>query len=217
MDLAGLNFVGLLNDDGRPSERTYIERPCSAISYILTSVEYDVEYQARSSPASNILDNILLGSGVTGSVVGEDRTLIGYAFKGKASEAIADLAAKGKYLLFYGPNSVKLIDRLDPPTMDTVDYDNPFGFDKIDKKFSSVRPVNEIVVRGGVPKTSDDEDDSESRTLPFTGDGRNPWFSVPNVTDRITAIRVDGTNKTVCYVGDPDQATFDCVFYPKEY
>lgn len=215
----GLSFVGLLDDDDRGSEIAYVGPRAYSATGLQVFADRDVDLTKRITSVGSIASDLVGGSGIPISVVGEDRSIRGFSYKGRLKDALGDLAARGKCMLFFGPTGIELIDRDNPPDApgDFI-VDSTTGFRNLRKKFTSVRPVNEIRVEGGVPKVSEDDPDSEDLPpIEYKGDGVRARFPYPKKTDEVFEILVDEVSQTVVAAGDPQQSEKDCYNDRSEY
>ncbi|HNG96223.1 MAG TPA: hypothetical protein PLB32_25700, partial [Acidobacteriota bacterium] len=211
LNLAGIDFEGLLIDDGRQSANTHIgDRSYTAIGQqFLLDRDINVEFRGLTSVA-NILDELLFDTGVPGTIIGETREVRGFAFKGPLKSALQTLGVRGRYMLYLAPDGVQLIDRDDPPAAPIAwSYGITSGWRNFNPQKSNERPFNRIVIEGGVPKRSDSDSDEEEIEVSYAGDGIRKRFGYPRTTDEIFDVTVDGTSKTICKEGDPEQASFD--------
>lgn len=210
--LAGIDFEGILDDDNSGSKGTHLAPlRYSAIGkqFLLNRDTVNVAYKGLTQ-VSEILSELLFDSGVGGTIIGEDRMIRGFAYKGKMTEALQALALRSKCMLFMSPDAVELIDRDDAPAVGlNWIYGATVGWNNLEIHPTIPNLYSQIVIEGGVPKLSDDDPDEEEVQIAHTGTVNRTRFGYPRKIDEIYDVTVDGESVFVCQEGDPEQETFD--------
>lgn len=180
----------------------------------------NVAYSSRITTAvSSILDDLLLGSGLTGSVPDDKNLTDGFDFSGTLGDAIAKLAGRAGMGIYIGPSGVvnlRDLTNLDAaPFAWTVGSKNPFS--NFTKSRSKDLPITRVHVKGAVEKDDPADPDSDTRTLRFTMNGVDPWVDIPRdvVYDEITDVRLNSTSQTITFRGSGSEAAADVVHYQK--
>ena len=180
----------------------------------------NVAYSSRITTAvSSILDDLLLGSGLTGSVPDDKNLTDGFDFSGTLGDAITKLATRAGMGIYIGPSGVvnlRDLTNLDAaPFAWTVGSKNPFS--NFTKSRSKDLPITRLYVKGAVEKDDPADPDSDTRTLRFTMNGVDPWVDIPRdvLYDEITDVRLNSTSQTITFRGSGSEAAADVVHYQK--
>lgn len=180
----------------------------------------NVAYSSRITTAvSSILDDLLLGSGLTGSVPDDKNLTGGFDFSGTLGDAIAKLAGRAGMGIYIGPSGVvnlRDLTNLDAaPFAWTVGSKNPFS--NFTKSRSKDLPITRVYVKGAVEKEDPADPDSDTRTLRFTMNGVDAWVDIPRdvLYDEITDVRLNSTSQTITFRGSGSEAAAQVVHYQK--
>lgn len=180
----------------------------------------NVAYSSRITTAvSSILDDLLLGSGLTGSVPDDKNLTDGFDFSGTLGDAITKLATRAGMGIYIGPSGVvnlRDLTNLDAaPFAWTVGSKNPFS--DFTKSRSKDLPITRVYVKGAVEKEDPADPDSDTRTLRFTMNGVDAWVDIPRdvLYDEITDVRLNSTSQTITFRGSGSEAAAQVVHYQK--
>lgn len=180
----------------------------------------NVAYSSRITTAvSSILDDLLLGSGLTGSVPDDKNLTGGFDFSGTLGDAITKLATRAGMGIYIGPSGVvnlRDLTNLDAaPFAWTVGSKNPFS--NFTKSRSKDLPITRVYVKGAVEKEDPADPDSDTRTLRFTMNGVDAWVDIPRdvLYDEITDVRLNSTSQTITFRGSGSEAAAQVVHYQK--
>lgn len=214
--------IGSLSFDCRLADINHENRSGgSVVVYSLTGngaqerLRRNVSYDTRvTTSASEILEGLLSGSGITGSVPDDKNLTSGFSYSGSLADAVQTLATRAKMGIYLGPDGVLYLRDLDNlPTADfpwEVGSGNPFS--ELKKSQSQELPITRVIVNGAVVKEHPDDPDSESATAKYTADGINNFVELP-ILDEITDVRLNSVSQTVTFRGSGSESAAECVHY----